>query len=88
MYLRNNIGESTERNQKKWLVMKLKIDGYEASLCKTSWDSTISCSKGFSLSLYPVSHSNEMPLYIYLQFFFWVVFKFSNLQKIMSTLKS
>lgn len=46
MYLNNNMGEST-RNQKKWLVMKLKMDGYDASLCKSTWDSTCSFSKGF-----------------------------------------
>ena len=36
---------------KKWLVSKLKMDGYEASLCKTSWLSPFGHSKGLSLSL-------------------------------------
>lgn len=28
---------SAATNLKKWVVMKLKMDGFEASLCKTSW---------------------------------------------------
>ncbi|KAL9449643.1 hypothetical protein AB3S75_011544 [Citrus x aurantiifolia] len=45
MYLDKNTGESP-RNQKKWLVMKLRMDGYDASLCKSTWDSTCSFSQG------------------------------------------
>ncbi|XP_062159426.1 uncharacterized protein LOC133866796 isoform X2 [Alnus glutinosa] len=32
-------------NLNKWLVTTLKMDGYEASLCKTSWVSTFGLSK-------------------------------------------
>ncbi|TXG53114.1 hypothetical protein EZV62_022283 [Acer yangbiense] len=52
IYLKNmssTVGErETRRNQKKWVVMKLIMDGYDASLCKTTWDnySTLSCPKG------------------------------------------
>lgn len=33
-------------DSKKLVVMKLKLDGYDASLCKTSWDSTSDSFKG------------------------------------------
>lgn len=37
MYVRG-MGEPS--SLKKWVVMRLQMDGYEASLCKTSWAST------------------------------------------------
>jgi hypothetical protein len=36
---------------KKWLVMKLKRDGYDASLCHTSWVTSLGCPAGGFLSL-------------------------------------
>lgn len=36
---------------KKWLVMRLKMDGCEASLCQTSWVTSFGCPAGVSLSL-------------------------------------
>lgn len=36
---------------KKWLVMKLKRDGYDASLCQTSWVTSSGCPAGGFLSL-------------------------------------
>ncbi|XP_021652875.2 uncharacterized protein LOC110644419 isoform X2 [Hevea brasiliensis] len=39
-----NMGEPS--SLKKWVVMRLQMDGYKASLCKTSWVSTFRCSKG------------------------------------------
>ena len=50
MYTRDISGDHTN-HMKKWLVTKLKMDGYEASLCKTSWLSPFGHSKGLSLSL-------------------------------------
>ena len=50
MYMRDISGDHTN-HMKKWLVTKLKMDGYEASLCKTSWLSSFGHSKGLSLSL-------------------------------------
>ncbi|KAK2659301.1 hypothetical protein Ddye_005834 [Dipteronia dyeriana] len=52
VYLKNmssTVGERETRNQKKWVVMKLIMDGYDASLCKTTWDnySSFSCPKVF-----------------------------------------
>ncbi|OAY58410.1 uncharacterized protein LOC110609790 isoform X1 [Manihot esculenta] len=44
MYIRN-MGEPS--SLKKWVVMRLQIDGYKASLCKTSWVSTSARSKVF-----------------------------------------
>lgn len=88
MYLDKNIGESP-RNQKKWLVMKLKMDGYDASLCKSTWDSTCSFSQGFYFLSLVFLKCSSFCLYIYLLFFifhYWA-FKFSNLQVITSTLK-
>ncbi|KAH7568007.1 hypothetical protein ACOSP7_009645 [Xanthoceras sorbifolium] len=47
IYLKNMSTVGETRNQKKWVVMKLIMDGYESSLCKTTWDySTFSCPKG------------------------------------------
>ena len=50
MYTRDISGDHTN-HMKKWLVTKLKMDRYEASLCKTSWHSPFGLSKGLSLSL-------------------------------------
>ncbi|XP_057958628.1 uncharacterized protein LOC131151399 [Malania oleifera] len=33
--------------EKTWLVMRLKMDGYNASLCHTSWVSTCGCPGGY-----------------------------------------
>ncbi|XP_030950292.1 uncharacterized protein LOC115974190 [Quercus lobata] len=44
MYMRDISGDHTN-HMKKWLVTKLKMDGYEASLCKTSWLSSFGHSK-------------------------------------------
>uniref|UniRef100_A0A2C9U2M4 DUF506 family protein n=1 Tax=Manihot esculenta TaxID=3983 RepID=A0A2C9U2M4_MANES len=44
MYIRN-MGEPN--SLKKWVVMRLQMDDYKASLCKTSWVSTFRCSKVF-----------------------------------------
>ncbi|XP_031285866.1 uncharacterized protein LOC116144561 isoform X2 [Pistacia vera] len=41
-----NLGCFVEvKNQRKWAAMSLKADGFEASLCKTTWDSSCSFSK-------------------------------------------
>ncbi|VVA33472.1 PREDICTED: unnamed product [Prunus dulcis] len=46
MYLRNTETLMEPNNLKnKWVVMKLKKDGYEASLCKTSWVSSFRLSE-------------------------------------------
>ncbi|KAL5560417.1 hypothetical protein UlMin_036628 [Ulmus minor] len=47
MYLRD-IGNVREPNSlKKWVVLRLKMDGYEASLCKTSWVCFRGLARGF-----------------------------------------
>lgn len=48
MYVKS-LGRFMETNKlKKWVVMRLKMDGYEASLCTTSWVvSSFSCPKGY-----------------------------------------
>ncbi|KAH7525169.1 hypothetical protein FEM48_Zijuj06G0196400 [Ziziphus jujuba var. spinosa] len=47
MYVRNMESDLVDSsNLKKGLVMKLQMDGYEASLCKTSWASTLGRPKG------------------------------------------
>lgn len=33
-------------SMKEWLVMRLKLDGYDASLCHTSWVTTMDCPAG------------------------------------------
>ncbi|KAJ4930449.1 hypothetical protein NE237_000115 [Protea cynaroides] len=46
-HLRNrNTAGKTSTNLKKWLVMRLRIDGYDASLCRTSWVTTLNCPGG------------------------------------------
>lgn len=37
---------------KKWLVLRLKRDGFNASLCQTSWVTSLGCPAGGSLSLF------------------------------------
>ncbi|KAJ1411089.1 hypothetical protein SESBI_21446 [Sesbania bispinosa] len=36
-----SVDHANANNLKKLVVMKLKLDGYEASLCRTSWDSSL-----------------------------------------------
>ncbi|CAK9134744.1 unnamed protein product [Ilex paraguariensis] len=38
-------------NLRKWVGLNLKIDSYEASLCKTSWVTTFGRRAGLSLSI-------------------------------------
>ncbi|XP_042512902.1 uncharacterized protein LOC122087731 isoform X2 [Macadamia integrifolia] len=45
-YLRNKNTAGKTTNLKKWLVMRLRIDGYDASLCRTSWVTTFNCPGG------------------------------------------
>ncbi|KAJ7965427.1 Protein of unknown function (DUF506) [Quillaja saponaria] len=46
MYVSASLDFSEEpTNLKNRVVMKLKMDGFEASLCKTSWASTFDCPK-------------------------------------------
>ncbi|KAJ6412558.1 hypothetical protein OIU84_005580 [Salix udensis] len=47
MYVR---GMGEPNSLKKWVVMRLQRDGYEASLCKTSWVSTFGRKKVFQFS--------------------------------------
>lgn len=60
-HMRNKRDAKKTTSLKKWLVMKHKIDGYNASLCQTSWLTSLGCPAGVSLSLsiYPsfVAHS-------------------------------
>ncbi|KAA8546527.1 hypothetical protein F0562_002734 [Nyssa sinensis] len=37
LYLKRVEATGETKNLKKWIVLRLKTDGYEASLCKTSW---------------------------------------------------
>ncbi|KAF8404384.1 hypothetical protein HHK36_009267 [Tetracentron sinense] len=45
-YLRNMRAARKTTNLQKWLVMRLNMDGFDASLCKTSWVTTLSCLGG------------------------------------------
>lgn len=38
--------EKKTTSMKKWLVMRLKMDGCEASLCQTSWVTSLGCPAG------------------------------------------
>lgn len=76
MYMRD-VGIAWEStNLKKWFVIKLKLDGYEASLCKTSWVSNFSrskcCSKGLSLTL------ENLYIFLCLMGFFVSVLEFTG----------
>ncbi|PON76306.1 hypothetical protein PanWU01x14_037240 [Parasponia andersonii] len=46
MYVRNTGSLIEPKDVNKWVVLRLKIDGYEASLCKTSWVSFLGQTKG------------------------------------------
>lgn len=37
---------------RKWLVMTLKMEGLNASLCHTSWATSLGCPSGLSLSCF------------------------------------
>ena len=50
-HMRNKRDAKKTTSLKKWLVMKHKIDGYNASLCQTSWLTSLGCPAGVSLSL-------------------------------------
>lgn len=41
--------------QKEKVIKNLRNNGYEASLCKTTWNSTFSCSEGFFFSFVGVT---------------------------------
>ena len=58
-HMRNKRDAKKTTSLKKWLVMKHKIDGYNASLCQTSWLTSLGCPAGVSLSL-------SLSLYIYI----------------------
>ncbi|KAL6209277.1 hypothetical protein ACLB2K_020219 [Fragaria x ananassa] len=47
IYLRDigSMIDQPKNLKNKWVVMKLKVDGYEGSLCKTSWVSSIKLPK-------------------------------------------
>ncbi|KAJ4967082.1 hypothetical protein NE237_018931 [Protea cynaroides] len=46
-YLRTkNTPVSKTTNLKKWLVIRLRMDGYDACLCRTSWVTTFNCPGG------------------------------------------
>ena len=50
-HMRNKRDAKKTTSLKKWLVMKHKIDGYNASLCQTSWLTSLGCPAGVCLSL-------------------------------------
>lgn len=45
-HMRNKRDAKKTTSLKKWLVMKHKIDGYYASLCQTSWLTSLGCPAG------------------------------------------
>lgn len=45
------VAADTRSSFKEWIVMRLKMDGYDASLCHTSWLTTLDCSPGNILPL-------------------------------------
>ncbi|CAI9753079.1 unnamed protein product [Fraxinus pennsylvanica] len=45
-HMRKKIGERSTTALKKWLVKKLKIDGHNATLCHSSWPTTLNCPGG------------------------------------------
>ncbi|XP_022766307.1 uncharacterized protein LOC111311200 isoform X1 [Durio zibethinus] len=73
-------------NQKKLIVMKLRNDGYEASLCKTSWVCTSGLHKGLFLSLIDqmkkiltlILHEHILNGFCFFVFFGFQVFQFPD----------
>ena len=49
MRSKNDVEKTTSK--KLWLVRRLKMDGFNASLCQTSWATSLGCPAGESLSL-------------------------------------
>ena len=83
-HMRNKRDAKKTTSLKKWLVMKHKIDGYNASLCQTSWLTSLGCPAGVSLSLslsiYPsfVAHSICQFLIFCIKFLMSLLFHNSN----------
>ncbi|KAK6924232.1 Protein of unknown function PDDEXK-like [Dillenia turbinata] len=46
MRKQNELEETTSSSVKNWLVMSLKCDGFKASLCQTSWITSLDCPGG------------------------------------------
>lgn len=42
--------EKTTSHRKRWLALRLGMDGYNASLCHTSWLTSLGCTAGKSIS--------------------------------------
>ena len=49
-HMRNKREAERTTSLKKWLVKRLKMDGFHASLCQNSWPTTLGCSAGESLN--------------------------------------
>lgn len=45
-HMRNKRDADRSNSLKKWFVRRLKMDGFNASLCQTSWPTTLGCSAG------------------------------------------
>ncbi|KAM7513783.1 hypothetical protein LguiA_003913 [Lonicera macranthoides] len=45
-HMKDKMENEKSSGLKKWLVTRLKIDGYNASMCQTSWPTTLSCLSG------------------------------------------
>ena len=52
--------EKTKTSLSKWLVMRMKMDGLDASVCHTSWATSLGCPAGGSLFLCLFSTSNSI----------------------------
>ena len=55
MRSKNDVEKTTSK--KLWLVRRLKMDGFNASLCQTSWATSLGCPAGESLSLSLISYT-------------------------------
>lgn len=69
----------TTSSFKKWLVRRLKMDGFDASFCHTSWVTTIDCPAGMSShNEFLLINPNIYPTDQTALFFFSIIFLIFN----------
>ncbi|XP_020215733.1 uncharacterized protein LOC109799563 [Cajanus cajan] len=45
-HMRNRKGAEKTTSLSRWLIMKMKMDGFNASICHTSWSTSLGCPAG------------------------------------------
>jgi len=59
-HMRGRKGAEKTTSLSRWLVMRMKMDGLNASICHTSWATSLGCPAGGSFFLCLFSTSNSI----------------------------